>query len=103
MSTATPLRIAAAVQTLREAGVIAQWLSKAQYVDESAVQVVVELCPPVVTINHLFEPQRNTTLHDAEARRFMDNAQTVAERAGFLIGDGNKVVAYDYLRHRLYA
>jgi hypothetical protein len=38
MSTATPLRIAAAVQTLREAGVIAQWLSKAQYVDESALR-----------------------------------------------------------------
>jgi len=75
---------------------IADLMRKAQYIDESAIQVVIEPEYHAVTLHDVFNSEHSVHLHGMEADNFVTASRKLADKVGLSYRDAEKVAAFDY-------
>lgn len=75
---------------------VSELMRKAQFVDESAIQIVVEMEREAVTLHDIFAPDKSVHLLGLEADNFLRSSWKLANKSGLSYRDAQKATAYDY-------
>jgi hypothetical protein len=75
---------------------VSELMRRVQFVDESAIQIVVEMDREVVTLHDIFAPDQSVQLHGMEAGNFLRISWKLAKKSGLNYRDAQKATAFDY-------